>query len=192
MTIANGLAETADVEELIARIVRKKFPALALLSVRTYTVRKVYAGADYGRCDLALESDPEEQLPRVDQWPGIAGGVCLPVVGSLAEVAWRDGDQRSPVIVGFQPLRATGGKPTEVKIDASVVRIGPTADMVRLAGGGEYVALANLVDARFSALVLIINQIAALLNVAGPVIGAPLTVTPFTAATVAATRVSAQ
>lgn len=135
MTTANGLTDTADLEALLSRLMIKLFPGLASLNVRTYKVRKVYSDtANYGRCDLALESDPEQQLPRVDQWPGIAGGVSLPVVGTLCEVTWRDGAEKSPVIVGFQPLRVTGGKPDETKIDAAVLRLGPTADAVLIAG----------------------------------------------------------
>ena len=131
---ANGLDDTADLERLLARLMIKLFPGLAFLNVRTYRVVKVYTGVDYGRCDLALDADPEQQIPRVDQWPGIPGGVGLPAVGSLCEVTWRDGDQKSPVIVGFQASRTAGGKPTEVKIDAST--------LIRL-GGSSSTALAH-------------------------------------------------
>ncbi len=122
MTTANGIDDTADLRRLLARLMLAEFPALALLTSSTYVVRKVYSDApNYGRCDLALESDPEVQLPRVDQWPGIAGGVCLPVEGSLCEVTWRNGDPRSPIIVGFQASRLTAGIPNEVKINASAL-----------------------------------------------------------------------
>jgi hypothetical protein len=135
---ANGIDDTADLERLLARLMVKLFPGLAFLNVRTYKVIKVYSGAtDYGRCDLALESDPEQQIPRVDQWPGIPGGVGLPAVGSLCEVTWRDGEQKSPVIVGFSPLRTTGGKPTESKIDAAKLILGPTSDHVVIANGDQ-------------------------------------------------------
>ncbi len=190
----NAPIDATDLEELIARIVRKKFPALALLNVRTYVVRKVYTGADYGRCDLALESDPEQQLPRVDQWPGIAGGVCLPAVGSLVEVTWRDGAENSPVIVGFQASRLTNGKPEEVKIDAAtIIEIGPSAPTVKLANGASYIALAPLVDDRLDKIATAIGQIAVVLNAAiGPVMSAPGTVAPLVLASVAATNVTAQ
>lgn len=193
MTTANGLDDTTDLRRLLARLMIAEFPGLALLHARTYKVIQVYSDPpNYGRCDLALDSDPEQQIPRVDQWPGIPGGVGLPAVGSLCEVTWRDGAQRSPVIVGFQPLRTIGGKPSEVNIDADSVRIGPTATSVKLAGGNWPIALANLVDARFSVLASIVGQIAGKLNVAGPVVGAPGTVALFTPASVAASKVTGQ
>jgi hypothetical protein len=136
------MSTAPNLEDLIAAIVIRKFPALALLGTHTYRVVKVYDDApNYGRCDLESLDEALTKLPRVDQWPGIPGGVGLPAVGSTVEVAFRESKQTQPVIVGFTPLRSTGGTPTKTRLDASdLIEIGPSVTAIKLAGTGPAVA----------------------------------------------------
>jgi hypothetical protein len=133
-------------------MMREEFPALARPE-RPYSYRVRIVHTD-GRVDLEPVSKTKglEPIPNVDHWTGIAGGAARPAVGSMVLVDFADGDPRTPVLVSYQPLRSAGGKPSRVSIDAITVQIGPTANLVELAGGFGFLALAALVASNLSAL----------------------------------------
>jgi hypothetical protein len=123
----------------IAAIVRKAFPWIVLAGPKSYRVETVYAD---GRIDLvpATESKLLPALPLVEQWCGIAGGDAIPVKGSRVVVEFLDNDETQPIIRNYQPRGQAGGQPTEAKIDAVTLKLGPTATAVQLAGTGPAVA----------------------------------------------------
>lgn len=183
MSVLEGL------REMIAGIVGEEIPKLALMGAHSYRVTKV---RDDGRCDLeAMKKGPPATIPNVDHWCGIPGGAGRPVAGSIVVVTFLDGEKNAPMVGAYQPLRADGGKPGEVTIDGVIVKIGPTANTVRLAGGSDFVALASLVNGNITAIETTLTAVAAILNLPGPVVGAASAVPPFVASSVSATKVYA-
>lgn len=127
-----------DVRQMLAAIVSEEIPKLALTGAHSYRVVKVYSS---GRCDLeAVKKGPPASIPSVDHWTGIAGGEAHPAVGSLVVVTFLDGEKNAPMIGAYQPLRVDGGKPDEVTIDGKVMKIGPTATSIEIAGTGPAAA----------------------------------------------------
>jgi len=143
---------------MIADIVRSEF-ALLQRPAGPHTYRVAAVRSD-GRVDLKPEDKKRglDDIPNVDHWTGVAGGAALPMVGSVAMVEFADGDSTKPMLVSYQPLRSAGGKPTRTTIDATTLQLGPTATVVQLGGGADFVALATLVLARLSALVTSIGS----------------------------------
>jgi hypothetical protein len=116
---------------MLATIIGEEFPGLALAGPWTYRVTKVIV-TDGVRCNIEpVEGNRQQAHDNVDQWPGVGGAVVVPQVGAECLVEFRDGSKDRPVIVAFKPLRITGGKPTEIQINA---------DAIELAGGGPAVA----------------------------------------------------
>lgn len=159
---------------LLADIIRKEFPMLQRpAGPHTYRVDVVHSD---GRVSLRPERSDRglEDIPRVDHWCGIAGGASLPMVGSTVLVEFADGDPTRPVLVSYQPLRSAGGKPTRTTIDATTLQLGPTATVVELGGGAQFVALANLVATNMTTLKTAITNAAVLAGDGGATFKAAL------------------
>jgi hypothetical protein len=78
---------------------------------------------------------PFDDVVSIPLAPGIAGAGIAPKVGSVALVAFLDGDPSLPRCVGWDQA-----VPTSITIDAStILRAGPSAAAVELAGGGAAV-----------------------------------------------------
>jgi hypothetical protein len=121
------MSDPLSIQKGLAKIVARQAPSQALAGTHTYRVDVV---TDEGRCDLtAVEDDMPSPLQRVDQWPGIGGAVVIPKVGTQALVVFRDNRKDRPVIVAFQPLRQTGGKPDETRVDGDLVKIAGTSGL---------------------------------------------------------------
>lgn len=85
-------------------------------------------------------------LTNVPTRPGVPGGGGDPVVGSSVLVAFADGVPTRPMIVAYDGEAANGWKPTKARLNATtLVEIGKDAATVELAGGSDFVALAQLV-----------------------------------------------
>lgn len=138
---------------MIADIVRSEF-ALLQRPPGPHTYRVAVVHAD-GRVSLRPDDKSRglDDIPNVDHWAGVAGGAALPMVGSLVMVEFADGDSTKPMLVSYQPLRSSGGKPTRATIDATTLQLGPTATAVQLGGGAQFVALANLVATELAKIV---------------------------------------
>lgn len=177
---------------MIADIVRSEIPALQRpAGPHTFRVRAVRSD---GRVDLTPEVAARglDDIPNVDHWAGIAGGAAKPVVGSTVLVSFADGDPTKPVLVSYTPLRSSGGKPTESTIDATTLKLGPTATLVTLGGGAAFVALATLVTTELSKISVTVGAMTALFNATvGPMASAPGSVTPYVQGSVAAAKVKA-
>lgn len=189
MDLVSALPKT--IRELLAEIIRSEFPGLQRpAGPHRYRVAAVRAD---GRVDLVpVATGALQALPNVDHWAGVAGGSALPMVGSVVLVAFADGDPTAPVLVSYQPLRSAGGKPTRTTIDAATLQLGPTATVVELGGGAQFVALANLVSAELTKLSTTVGAMTALFNAAvGPMASAPASVIPYVQGSVAATKTRA-
>lgn len=78
---------------------------------------------------------PFDDVVSIPLAPGIAGAGIAPQVGSVALVAFLDGDPSLPRCVGWDQA-----VPTSITIDASTkLRAGPSAAAVEIAGGGPAV-----------------------------------------------------
>lgn len=134
----------------IARIVLEEIPAISIRGHHTFRVDVVRGD---GRVDLVSTTDAFEPISSVDHWCGVAGAAALPVVGSTVTVVFLDDDVKQPALVSYQPLRATGGKPTQSSIDATTLKLGPTATLVELGGSGAAaLALAAQTTTNFTTL----------------------------------------
>lgn len=105
-----------SIRESIAQIIRDTFPDLFLRGVFRFVVHKHEDGKLSVIPDRARWLD---DIPLAEIWPGLAGYTAQPAEGSGVLIAFADGDQSRPVVVGFQPLGSTGGKPIRSTIDAS-------------------------------------------------------------------------
>lgn len=93
--------------------------ALRPRTLYAYRVTRVAAG---DRLDLApVRARFAAPLEGVRILPGAAGHSARPRVGSIAIVAFVDGDPGQPYVVGFQPLDGSLGKPARVDHDADLV-----------------------------------------------------------------------
>lgn len=182
--------QAAALRDMLGDIARQDFPVLDVPpGPWSYRVGAVHAD---GRCNLvAIKKGPPPDLPNVDHWSA-SGTSSRPVVGSIVVVSFLDGDPSQPMIGAYQPLRVAGGKPTEVKIDGDTVKIGPTANMVVLAGGFDPVALSSLTNGNITAIGSILTAVALILNKPGAVVGVAGAVPEFVASSVAASKVTAQ
>lgn len=90
-------------------------------------------------------------LSNIPLRPGVPGGGGVPATGSSCLVAFLDGEPTRPVIVAYDGEAANGWKPSVSRLNASsTVEIGKDASMVELAGGSQFVALANLCATNFA------------------------------------------
>jgi len=126
------------IREGLADLTRQDFPTLnAPPGPHSY---RVVAVRDDGRCDLrAVKDGPPREIANVDHWAG-AGAASKPRLGSIVVVNFLDGDPNAPMIGTYQPLRVDGGIPTQSTLDADILRLGPSADLVQLAVGPMTIA----------------------------------------------------
>jgi hypothetical protein len=91
-------------------------------------------------------------LPRLAAVPmraGSPGCAGTPAIGSTCEVQFLDGDPTRPSVVGFEGPEGNSFKPTIAKINATTeVDVGENASLVKVAGGAQFLALSNQVNAR--------------------------------------------
>ena len=93
-------------------IVRGLLPNFSYYAVWEYRVAAIRSAVP----PIALDLQPTGLLnpfgpqANLTLWPGPSGSVALPQVGSLARVAFADGDPGKPMIVGLDPA----SKPTMV------------------------------------------------------------------------------
>jgi hypothetical protein len=93
------------------------------------------------------------ELTNVPTRAGVPGGGGDPVVGSSVLVAFADGVPTRPMIVSYDGEAANGWKPTKSRLNATtLVEIGKDAASVEIAGGSQYVALANLVKSELQSI----------------------------------------
>lgn len=123
----------ASFESLVALFTRR----LPAAFVWSYSVESATETSFSGR---RLSPDcPFDDMPEIPLMPGIAGAGIRPAVGSIALVAFVDGDPGKPRVVGWDQQ-----VPLSVTIDASEkLRAGPSAAAVEIAGGGPAVARVN-------------------------------------------------
>jgi hypothetical protein len=144
-------SELDGINDALGDIARARFQALNVPpGPHSYRVGAVRAD---GRCDLrAVKDGPPPEIPNVDHWTG-SGAASKPQEGSLVIVAFLDGDPNAPMIGAYQPLRVAGGKPVEATLDATTIKVGPTATLIELGGAGAAaLALAAAVAANFNTL----------------------------------------
>lgn len=136
------MSAAQNIRDMLGDIARQDFPALAVApGPWSYRVSAVLSD---GRCDLrAIKLGPPAEIANVDHWTA-SGASSKPVVGSIVVVSFLDGDPGAPMIGGYLPLRLAGGAPVEATLDATHVKIGPTAaGDVEIAGGGPKAARAG-------------------------------------------------
>lgn len=123
----------ASFEQLVALFTRR----LPAAFVWSYSVESATETSFSGR---RLSPDcPFDDMPEIPLMPGIAGAGVRPAVGSIALVAFVDGDPGKPRVVGWDQQ-----VPLSVTVDASEkLRAGPSAAAVEIAGGGPAVARIN-------------------------------------------------
>lgn len=117
----------ASLEKLVGLFTRR----LPAAFVWSYSVESATETSFSGR---RLSPDcPFDDMPEIPLMPGIAGAGVRPAIGSIALVAFVDGDPAKPRVVGWDQQI-----PISVTIDASErVRVGPSAEAVELAGGAQ-------------------------------------------------------
>lgn len=120
--------------EALTALFTKRLPAAFVWS---YSVESATETSFSGR---RLSPDcPFDDMPEIPLMPGIAGAGIRPAVGSIALVAFVDGDPGKPHVVGWDQQ-----VPLSVTIDAKEkLRAGPSAAAVEIAGGGPAVARVN-------------------------------------------------
>lgn len=117
---------------------------------------KVARAADDGYLDLrpARPSLGYPDLANVPMRSGIPGGGGSPAIGSTVLVGFVDGDLTRPFALDYEGEAGASWLPSTARIDASeAVELGESAALVALAGGDQFVALANLVKLRFQEVV---------------------------------------
>lgn len=124
-------------------LVASVFPTLLYYATWEYQV----ARAD----GSTFDGSPTEQglpLPSLVGVPyrgSLAGSTCVPVVGTLAYVAFANGDPSKPVLIAFGPCPPASGPasalPTAIRLDAETVTVGDPAvsppGVVRIGDGGH-------------------------------------------------------
>lgn len=182
---------------MLSDMFREEAPGLTYVGHYTYRVAADSTGAPSttspaGRINLEPLEKGMPTIPRVDQWPGVAGCTSFPAAGSLVIVGFRDSRPDRPFIQSFVAARMQGGVPLRSVVDASeLIKVGPSATLVELAGGSAFVALSTLVASELSSIATVVGVIAGILNTPGPVTGATGAVTPYVPGSVAATKVKA-
>lgn len=116
--------------EALVRLFTRRLPAAFLWR---YSVEEVTETSFSGRRLSPL--CPFDDVVKIPLMPGIAGAGVKPAIGSVALVAFLDGDASQPRCVGWDQA-----VPQSVTVDASTkLRAGPSAASVELAGGGPAV-----------------------------------------------------
>lgn len=116
--------------EALTGLFTRRLPAAF---VWRYSVEEVTETTFSGR--RLSPSCPFDDVVSIPLAPGIAGAGIAPQVGSVALVAFLDGDPSLPRCVGWDQA-----VPTTITIDASTkLRAGPSAAAVEIAGGGAAV-----------------------------------------------------
>lgn len=101
-------------------------------------------------------------LANVPQRTGIPGGGGDPQVGSSVLVGFVGGDPTRPYVCDYDGEAGSGWLPTEIRIDtAGRLKAGASAAVVELAGGAQFLSLANLVDTNLSSIKTDLTTIAA-------------------------------
>lgn len=134
---------------MLLDIFRSEAPAAIYAGPHTYRVAADSTGAPAttspaGRINLEPIEKGLPTIPRVDQWPGVAGCTSFPGAGSLVIVGFRDSRPDRPFIHSFQAARLQGGVPIHSVIDASTsIKVGPSVAAIELAGGGPAIGRVN-------------------------------------------------
>lgn len=109
----------------IIKIVKESFPSLFFRGVFRFRVVKFRDG----RIDLQpVSAKWLSDIPLAEVWTGIGGGTFVPQEGSEVLIAFIDGDDTQPAIVGAMPLSYTIGKPLSVSLDADTLNVGDAID----------------------------------------------------------------
>lgn len=146
--------------------------------LRVYRYRFVVDIA--GRSGLQLV-DAAAGLPDVipvDTWPGIAGASAKLTPAQTVLVAFLHGDPKQPVVIGFDQTN-----PLELTLDATAaVHVGPSALLVKLAGGASPLVLAGPYAALLTALAAMATTLSGSADpgaaAAGTALGTALTALP--------------
>lgn len=142
--------------------------------LRCYRYRLVLEGSD-GRVHLQCITPglgAPDLLP-IEVWGGMQGDSAQLELSSTLLVCFAEGDPTLPIVVGFEP----GATPTSRTVDASaLVKVGPSAAAVQLAGGiGGPLVLASSYASMVAAITALASALAALSSSgSAPVTGAVL------------------
>ena len=127
------------------QLVRAEFPRLNFLGLYEYSVQSVSSD---GTTYELLPTDDTLSLPGSKGVPlRLSCATATLTEGSLCVVAFINGDPGKACIVSGAPT------PTNQTIDASAtLKLGPSATLVQLAQGGDFVALASKVETELNAI----------------------------------------
>lgn len=114
-------------------------------------------------------------LSRVPMWPGVAGAFATVAIGSRVLVGFIDSDPSRPYVAAFEDVDGEGFVPT----------------LIKLGGGAQFVALANLVSSELSSIATALSSHTHPGVMAGAGVTGPPAVPPYSAGPVAATKVKA-
>jgi hypothetical protein len=111
---------TPTLRQSLMTIFREEMPRIFFGGLYEYTVKK----SESGRLDLVPKKARWLMpLPAIEQW-SVGGSEVDPKVGTSVAVAFLDGDESRPIVLGFLPKRASGGVPTKLAIDADQILLG--------------------------------------------------------------------
>jgi hypothetical protein len=108
-----------------------------------YVVESTVSG--YVDCRPARLSLGLPKLANVPMRAGSPGATGDPTAGSSCEIQFLDGDPTRPVCVGFAGASGDSYRPSTARVDAT--------SLVELAGGAQFLALSNQVNARLTDIV---------------------------------------
>lgn len=165
----------------IARIIRTELAKLGVILAYEYrVVSQAGAAVDL---QIVRKASGLPDLARVYARPGAAGHKATYTPGGPVLVAFVEGDATRPFILAAGVVGAPGTIPTNAELDATgTLRIGRSASEVVVGNDSpppDPVARAPQLISWAAGIDLAVGQLTALANAAaGPMLSAPLTVTP--------------
>lgn len=168
-----------DLKAMIAEFSGGKFS-------RGYLYRIVQQNSD-GRLQLQI-GQPTDGLPDtlpIEPWTGLSGASAKYALGSTVRVSFFAGDPSRPIVDSYQP----GALPLTSTVDATEeVVVGPSAPLVVLAGGKDFLALATPYQELLAALAAFVSglnptTLAAQAGTLATFLASPAMASPFTTKT---------
>ncbi len=108
---------------------------------RRYRVVKMRPGVTVAdtRADLQIvnKTNGFPDMLMIPLWQGVGGAQVKLQPGVEVLVQFPDGDPSQPLVTHYAPKDDPRWRPVSVVIDATTVKIGPTADLVELGSGNE-------------------------------------------------------
>lgn len=131
---------------------------------------------------------PTDGLPDtlpIEPWTGLSGASAKYALGSTVRVSFFAGDPSRPIVDSYQP----GALPLTSTVDATEeVVVGPSAPLVVLAGGKDFLALATPYQELLAALAAFVSglnptTLAAQAGTLATFLASPAMASPFTTKT---------